>query len=275
MSRFAGALLLALCGYCPLQGQPTDMVLVPAGSFSMGQDGLVERARGTVVAAHQVYLDSFYIDRFEVTVAAWKTFIADRELGEMPRDTPRWGWLDEHPIVNVTWNQARSYCAWAGKRLPTEAEWSKAARGTDGRIYPWGNHLGARHLPAVANRTARVGSATGLSPYGAHDMVGNVWEWVADCHANGYFNGQPRTNPKGPGDCTNRPRVWRGGAGGNNLEYGPEQFTVDPADLDRGPMQKSRVQRRVAAPGSYSETLGFRCARDCGAQRTAAGLVAP
>jgi formylglycine-generating enzyme required for sulfatase activity len=231
-----------------------EMVLVPAGAFIMGSApdeiaSLLRRnpkADGALLKdetpRHQVVLDAFYIDQYEVTNARFQQFVqarryrtqAERQGGGKIRtgaktwvQVPDANWrsptgqgssitgLEAHPVVQVSWHDAEAYCTWAGKRLPTEAEWEKAARGTDGRLYPWGNQLDGtrvnfcdRNCPFEwkddsmddrSGSTAPVGSyESGKSPYGAHDMAGNVWEWVADRYHAGYYQRSPARNPQGP-----------------------------------------------------------------------------
>ena len=217
-AQLLGTVLLALltsASACsrspkPLQQQPNldGMVLVPEGEFVMGQDrgasGDDERPQ------RRIWLDAFYIDRLEVTNAQFKAF-CDATNRIYPNN-PNWDseyflGKPERPLVNITYEQARAYCDWAGKRLPTEAEWEKAARGTDGRIYPWGNvwEEGLANLAGDNRgadrfyRTAPVGSfPRGASPYGAEDMIGNVWEWVADWYDETYYARAPQRNPLGP-----------------------------------------------------------------------------
>jgi formylglycine-generating enzyme required for sulfatase activity len=197
--------------------RPTDgmvMVYVPEGEFLMGStDAQVEEAvqmcKGcpqeyfeAEMPRHTVALDAFWIDQTEVTNAQYRKCL---DAG-VCRKPVYWDNSDfsapDQPVVGVTWNDARTYCEWAGGRLPTEAEWEKAARGTDGRTYPWGNE------PATCERVSYggcVGKAspvgsypTGASPYGALDMAGNVWEWVADWYAEHYYSRSPDHNPQGP-----------------------------------------------------------------------------
>ena len=188
------------------------MVFVPAGEFLMGSD----EGSPDEKPVHRVTLDGYWIYRYEVTVAQYRKFC--QETGrEMPTKPP-WGWEDDYPVVNVSWEQARAYCEWAGGRLPTEAEWEKAARGTDGRKYPWGNDwvdnwcahaIGMKEGPG----TVPVGSyPRGVSPYGLYDMSGNALEWVADWYSENYYATAPPRNPTGPESSTTGSRVVRGGA---------------------------------------------------------------
>ncbi len=164
-----------------------DMVYVPSGEFIMGIDG----EESKLGPAQSVYVNAFYIDKYEVTNARYKEFVDAVGYTPLPDN-----WVDgtypegkaDHPVAYVNWYDAEAYCEWAGKRLPTEAEWEKTARGTDGRAFPWGedwnegtmsNSAGGTH-----NDTVPVGSyPEGTSPYGALDMSGNVWEWVQDWFA--------------------------------------------------------------------------------------------
>ncbi len=158
-----------------------DMVFIPAGTFSMGISGNYPEDEGP---QHDVNLSAFWIDRYEATNAEYRQCVTADVCPE-PADLRYYGdrGFANHPVVFVTWYNARDYCEWRQKRLPTEAEWERAARGGDGRSYPWGNQLLRDRLNAD-NRvggTSPVGSyPSGASPYGALDMAGNVWEWVAD-----------------------------------------------------------------------------------------------
>jgi formylglycine-generating enzyme required for sulfatase activity len=185
------------------QSQEPSMVLVPAGEFTMGS------ATGDADErpAHQVYLDSFLIDRHEVTVDQYAAFLQETGTSS-PSDWRTMNQLSnkKRPVSNVDWADAAAYCKWAGKRLPTEAEWEKAARGTDGRLYPWGNepptprHANYGQTGSSNNGAlAPVGSfEEGKSPYGLYDMAGNVWEWVSDWYDHDYYRASPPRNPEGP-----------------------------------------------------------------------------
>ena len=179
------------------------MVTVPAGDFTMGSNDDDSKP------AHQVYLNAFSIDKYEVTNAQYKQCVDAGKCSPPAKSESRtrnWYYgvpkYNNYPVIYVSWDDAKRYCAWAGKRLPTEAEWEKAARGTDGRIYPWGNSFDARKLNSSEGGkgdTTAVGSyPDGASPYGALDMAGNVSEWVADRYDENYYANSPRNNPPGP-----------------------------------------------------------------------------
>jgi len=200
--------------------RPADgmvMVYVPAGEFLTGSGDADSQAFNNEKLQHTVYLDGYWIDRTEVTNAQYRKCV---EAGAC-QEPGCWGveTLDapDQPVVCVSWDDALAYAAWAGGRLPTEAEWEKAARGTDGRIYPWGNsapNCGKANYSDCTRRPTVVGSCPiGASPYGALDMAGNVWEWVADRYGAEYYARSPARNPQGP-DAGDQ-RVLRGGAFNN------------------------------------------------------------
>jgi serine/threonine-protein kinase len=202
-----------------------------------------------------VYLDAFWIDQTEVTNGQFEAFV------QATSQSPEWPGHNisdrlEHPVTEVSWYDAQAYCTWAGVRLPTEAEWEKAARGTDARIFPWGDELDGPRLnycdrncadtrkdPAVDDgytETAPVGSyPQGASPYGVLDMAGNVSEWVADWYAEDYHANTPERNPTGPNGGTYK--VMRGGA-----------WSYDRSGV------RSATRRKVHPDDRYI-TLGFRC----------------
>jgi formylglycine-generating enzyme required for sulfatase activity len=179
------------------QQQYKNMVQIPAGAFWMGCKSDVDKSCfADEKPGREVSLDAFWIDTYEVTVADYRRCVeAGKCLKEniTKYESCNWNKPDraDHPINCVDWNQAQNYCEWSDKRLPTEAEWEKAARGEDGRVYPWGNTWDASKAntsEGKLGRTAPVGSYTsGISPYKVHDMVGNVWEWVQDWYAKDYY----------------------------------------------------------------------------------------
>jgi formylglycine-generating enzyme required for sulfatase activity len=199
------------------------MVHVPAGDFCMGSRDSDASADNDEKPLHSVKLDEFWIDKYEVTNADFAQFVEDtgyqtdaekEGLSKTWRDAAED--RDNHPVVYVSWNDAVAYCQWLGKRLPTEAEWEKAARGTDDRIWPW--ESGGDDEDKVNSKDAGPGHTTavgsypdGASPYGAEDMAGNAWEWVADWYQRDYYQAAPdHNNPQGPNQGATR--VVRGGS---------------------------------------------------------------
>lgn len=191
----------------------SEMIRIPAGEFVMGRDYKDERP------AHAVYLDSFEIGKYEVTLAQYREFCTI--TGRRQPAVNGWYPKDDLPAVNVTWFDADAYCRWAGGRLPTEAEWERAARGTDDREYPWGNEWDktkCANMRLELTSPASVGSyPDGASPCGCMDMAGNVIEWCADWFDPHYYKESPHRNPKGPSSgCL---RVRRGGGWRDNEYY--------------------------------------------------------
>jgi formylglycine-generating enzyme required for sulfatase activity len=180
------------------------MLYIPAGEFTMGGNAYDDEK-----PQRKVHLDGYWIYKHEVTVAQYRKF--SQATGRDMPQAPDRGWKDNYAIVNVSWEDARAYADWAGVALPTEAQWEKAARGTDGREYPWGNEWDASKCANSLSSTKPVGSYAGdLSPYGLHDMAGNVWEWCADWYDSSYYADASKDNPTGPANGT--ARVLRGGS---------------------------------------------------------------
>jgi formylglycine-generating enzyme required for sulfatase activity len=232
----------------PTTHEDGEMVLVPAGSFVRGSPPGI--GTSDEHPRRDIELSAFYIDRTEVTQRAYSKCIeaTQCEVPSCKTDTDfKPGLRASHPVVCVDWNDARTYCAWMHKRLPTEAEWEKAARGSDARLYPWGNEPPAcdkaNYRECERHSTVDVGTLTkGASPYGALDMAGNVWEWTADWHENDYYAKSPAKDPKGPD--TSKEKVVRGGA----WSYSETEL------LSAGRIYDDPTVR-------YGH-VGFRCARD-------------
>ena len=200
---------------CHIEG----MVHIPAGWFWMGSN----KGAADEMPMHKVFLGKYHIDKHEVTVKQYaKCVEAGKCRAPLKGDDYNWKkpGRENHPINGVSWFDARNYCHWAGKRLPTEAEWEKAARGTDGRTYPWGESEPSCRY-AVMDDSGQNGCGRGTtwpvgqkregrSPYGVFDMAGNLWEWVADRYDRGYYRVSADKDPKGPGHGEDR--VLRGGS---------------------------------------------------------------
>ena len=215
-----------------------EMMLVSAGEFLMGSTDADPKAADDETPAHTLYLDAFWIDRTEVTNARYAQFLnalgehtsacgeracVETQVEDEDSHILREGGLyvvesgfEDHPVIEVTWYGAQAYCTWVGARLPTEAEWEKAARGVDGRSYPWGDQspdCKKAQYADCSGMTVPVGSkSAGASPYGVLDIAGNVWEWVVDWYDPAYYSSSPVQNPQGP-DLGER-KVFRGGSWG-------------------------------------------------------------
>ncbi len=222
------------------------MVIVDAGPFMMGcNDGVDDLCNQDESPYHEVTLDCFQIDSTEVTRADYNTCIEAGVCTTPACDFDPVG-LAEHPVTCVTWDDAAAYCAWAGKRLPTEAEWEKAARGTSGVRYPWGNDWFDDCDLVNANLcrldTEPVGThPTGASIYGAMDIAGNVREWVNDRYGSTYYTASPAENPQGPD--MGALRVIRGGSWNSSVVEFRTSF------------------RGADAPTLADNETGFRCAK--------------
>jgi formylglycine-generating enzyme required for sulfatase activity len=228
-------LILILNGCLPwITGTEDEMVLVPEGSFVMGYNIENDTEWGDTdeEPVHEVFLKPYYIDRYEVNASDFSDFLnkypdkASRYFQTGSGVTiekvdnvfhPRPG-LEDYPANRVSWYGADEYCRSINKRLPTEAEWEKAARGTDSRVFPWGDDFPTNERVTFRRKFVKLGFKAmepvhsmpeGRSPYGAHHMAGNVWEWVADWYEDGYYEETPFANPEGPDSGISK--VLRGG----------------------------------------------------------------
>jgi serine/threonine-protein kinase len=225
----------------------TARVEVPAGSFLMGSEaGAVDER-----PVHRVSGSAFVMDRYEVTNARYAACVQAGDCSEpaLASSFTRPAYFgaadyNDYPVIHVSWGQAASFCAWAGGRLPTEAEWERAARGTaDSRTYPWGDSAPdctKANLAGCVGDTDRVGRRpAGQSPYGVFDMAGNVWEWTADWYEAGFYSRSPSQDPTGPD--MGHLKVMRGGcwvSGGSSLRA---------------------TCRKAELPSLWAPNVGFRC----------------
>lgn len=249
----------------------SDQVFIPAGPFLMGNSK--ESSLSDQAPVHQVYLDAYYIDKYEVTVREYERFIIANGYRKRKFWTKEgWDYIQQNqvqgylstghpyavgvnhklysgpnqPVIGISWYEADAYCRWAGRRLPTEAEWEKAARGQEGFLYPWGNEMNfanISHLVTNGKRTIPVGSLSGgASPYSVMDMAGNVWEWCSDWYDESYYSRSPPQNPQGP--TTGAYRILRGGSWGSTR------------------LQLQSTYRSYNNPVHKDFNIGFRCAKD-------------
>lgn len=238
-----------------------ELILVPAGRFLMGsteqefQSAWEECTKRypacekSIFEAefpeHLVYLKAYYIDRYNITNKQYKECVLDDECTPPKRTTAITDEkFDDYPVLFVDWYQAQNYCDWAGGRLPTEAEWEKAARGIEGFVYPWGDEM--ESAAAVWNRSAPEPVAkrvSGMSSFGAYDMAGNVWDWVADWFDPHYYETSPYYNPPGPEEGLHK--VFRGGSWGSDL-----------------PVFLRSMTRNHNKPTTWNPYIGIRCAKD-------------
>ncbi len=231
--------------------QKDDMVLmyVPAGEFKMGTTP-IESTLINEKPQHVVFVDAFWMDKTEITNARYALCVNDGKCAPptltQSATRPRYyGNLDfnNYPLIGLTWDEAKNYCAWAGQRLPTEAEWEKAARGVTNWTYPWGN---TSPDSTVLNFGRMIGDTSevnkypkGSSQYGIWDLAGNVSEWIADWYDEKYYEASPAKNPTGA--ATGQTRVVRGGA------------------WDFPPQGLRAAQRQGANPLTRAYNVGFRC----------------
>lgn len=236
---------------------PSDMAYIPKGEFIMGSDEVDKEAKAQQYGSKKpwyanerpkinVYVKKFYIDKYEVTIAQYKEFInatgrTAPEYWARARDIDKFA---NYPVTAVSWYEAKDYCEWRGKRLPTEAEWEKAARGTDGRRFPWGNEFNIDNCNCLAkNETPlEVGSIEGdKSPYGVYDMAGNVLEWTAD-----WYKPYPG-NDYNDKDYGEKFKVIRGGG------WGVGHYVLQYHILSS--------HRTTDTPENKLDDTGFRCAK--------------
>lgn len=225
------------------------MAYIPAGPFLMGND----RGSADEQPIHPVRLDAFYIDAFEVTNEHYRACVeAGVCLPVKKQSSATRSYYYENrryenfPVLFVDWSMARTYCeSWREARLPTEAEWEKAARGERSTIYPWGDEPDckfANYGDCLGDTSSTKIYALGASRYGVYNLAGNVWEWVGDWYSDNYYRSSPRADPQGPDAGTER--VLRGGSWKDNY-----------ADI-------RSVNREAEKPSYSSQFIGFRCARD-------------
>ncbi len=226
----------------PLDG--AEMVLVPAGKFVMGDDDEKDNPK------HSVMLTRFWIYKNLVTVAQYRAFCT--ATGQAMPAAPAWGWKDDHPIVNVGYNDARAYCAWAGGALPSEAQWEKAARGTTGQRFPWGDDFDALYVRGSRRKDGDIGSTApvgryAISPFGATDMAGNVWQWCQDWYAEEFWTAPGTAAKEDPINKSFGSKAGRILRGGSWMNYAEDEFRS--------------AYRFSGNPGYVQPNVGFRCVK--------------
>ena len=247
-----------------IDGMP--QVYIPVGTFHMG--GYDIRAAPDEFPAHEVTIDAFWMDQLEVTNAMYQLCV-NAGVCTLPQNLGTARKADyfynveykNYPVVYVTWGQAKAYCEWADRRLPTEAEWERAGRGDDLRTFPWGEDKPDErfvNFNMLVTDTSRVGSyPLGASPFGVLDMAGNVAEWTNDFYRFDYYQSSPATNPQGPLTSSGLNRVVRGGSLGD--------AEVNIRVSKRSSVLGSDLRAQKGSPeylGDYSPRIGFRCAQD-------------
>lgn len=247
-----------------MDGMP--QVYIPAGTFRMG--GFDVRAVPDEFPAHDVTLDAYWMDQLEVTNAMYRSCVSAGAC-TLPQNFGTARKADyfynpefkDYPVVYVTWGQAKTYCEWAGRRLPTEAEWERAARGDDMRTFPWGEDkpdYRFANFNMLVTDTSRVGSyPLGASPFGVLDMAGNVAEWTSDFYNPTYYSNTELINPAGPLTSSSFFRVVRGGSLGD----AEINIRVSKRSSVRGSILNA-IHGSDAYLGDFSPRIGFRCAQD-------------
>jgi len=248
----------------PGDGMP--QVYIPAGTFRMG--GMDVNAADNEKPSRDVTLDAFWMDQLEVTNAMYALCAGAGVCGppRLPRSQKQTEYFNnpefrDYPVVYVTWGQAKAYCEWTGRRLPTEAEWERAARGDDFRTFPWGEDepdATLANFNFMVGDTTRVGTySAGASPFGMLDMAGNVAEWVNDYYVYNYYASGEILNPTGPGTSYTYHRVVRGGSLGDaeiNIRVSKRSSVPGP--------NPNAAYGSSELIGDFSPRIGFRCAAD-------------
>jgi formylglycine-generating enzyme required for sulfatase activity len=245
-----------------------QMMLVPAGEFTMGSDN----GDTDETPVHEPYLDAFYMDKYEVTNSLYRSCV-DASACEPPKsvkyvdnrsyyDNPE---FDTYPVTYLTWYMAETYCSWRGAKLPTEAQWEKAARGTDGRTYPWGEDIDCDHTNYDFYCTRDISEVgkyeSGQSPFGIHDLAGNVWEWVADWYSESSYQNSTGSNPLGPDN--GKYKVLRGGAWNDDEKRVSTSYrlNLNPSFITYATDCYTNTNNMTFCKYHYYYT-GVRCAKD-------------